>query len=180
MLFAQDNWADNRWVGAARFSENQGWTGRAALDEVCYVPDLLAELSRHNHSEPYLNEMFGRSGGPGTRVEAIALPLRLGHQRIGVLTACRRSPKSSSESGFTTNDVSTLSVAADDIASLVSAVETYQRGDWQNGAREARTRIYQDFIAALDGGTGAEEVLCRGLVKFFASSVESVGKLWLW
>jgi signal transduction histidine kinase len=76
VLYAQDGW-DERWVKAARYSEEDQWTGQIALQEgPMYIPDVYQFKVRYGISlHPYSRLMFGRPFSDAFHVEALALPL---------------------------------------------------------------------------------------------------------
>jgi signal transduction histidine kinase/GAF domain-containing protein len=171
ILRAQEGWADERWVDAARYEKGERWTGSLAFaGKPQHVPNFFAhkkEEALTSDSRKYAPYTFGKPISEDFNFEAIGLPLRLKKDKtIGVLTLYRRiDPKQPRiESGFTTIDQEILQEAADTISSMLSSLLYNLRIDWFKKEME-RHEAVRDALEKGDLGVRIEQRLCRQMVK---------------
>ncbi|MGE0130467.1 MAG: GAF domain-containing protein [Blastocatellales bacterium] len=172
VLRAEDGWANNKWVDAARYKNRERWTGSVANQETPqYVPDIFAHKMKNAFSthKDYEINMFGAPVSEDFTFEAIGLPLRLKRdQTIGVLTLFRRiDPKQPSiRSGFTTTNPAILQEAADTISTMLSSLLYNLRMVWL----KEEIKRHEDVREALERGDRSlpvEQRLCRQMIKSF-------------
>lgn len=170
ILRAQDGWADERWVDAARYEKGERWTGSLAFAEKPqYVPNFFAhknESGLTSDSRKYVPYTFGDPLSEDFNFEAIGLPLRLKKDKtIGVLTLYRRiDPKQPRiDSGFTTIDQEILQEAADTISSMLSSLLYNIRVDWFKKEME-RHEAVRDAIEKGDPDVRIEQRLCHQMI----------------
>ena len=174
VLRAQEGWVDPAWVDAARYGKGEGWTGSMAMiDRPRYVSNLgaLKGEALGVTTARYMVQMFGSALPEELTLEAIALPLEIADERLGVLTLYRRVLRSRPwrTSGFVTTDPNVLQEAADHMAGLVSALKSFQATLWEQQERERREEVYAVLIQPDHGGV-LEDRLCRQVVASFRAS----------
>ncbi len=173
VLRAQDGWADEKWVDAARYKRGERWTGSLAYEGFPqYVADMFAHKKREAmpSNTEYEIHTLGQPLSENFTVEAIGLPLRLKRDRtIGLLTLFRRTdPQQPSRgSGFTTTDPHILQEAADTISAMLSALLYNLRMNWL----EEEMKRHEAVRAVLEKGDRhipIERRLCRQMVDSFS------------
>ncbi len=174
ILRAQHGWDDPRWVHAARYEEDERWTGRVALrDEPQYIADMRAYKAENQiDSDPiYCVPMFGCDISEDFNVEVIGLPLKVNKERYGALTLYRRinprqPPKSS---GFTTTDIAVLREAADSMAAMVSALLYYLRMKRDEAGRRRQDEVCE-ALQQPGNDSSFEQRMCFEIARVFSTS----------
>jgi|GEM_PF-2533306 len=172
VLRAQDGWADDEWVDAARYKKGECWTGSVALEKSPqYVPDLFAHKRKNRMSSADREYEIHRFGHPLSEyftVEALGLPLRLKRdQTIGLLTLFRQINPDRPGSGFTTTDPRILQEAADTISSMLSALLYNLRMDWFKDEMKCHEAV-RDALEKGNRHIPLEERLCRQMLESYA------------
>lgn len=174
VLRAQDGWADDKWVDAARYKEGERWTGSVALGEgPQYLPDLFAYKKERGFPsyKEYETHIFGEPLSESFTAEAIGLPLRLKQdQTIGVLTLFRRIRTDPNQprkiSGFTTINLRILQEAADTLSAELSALLYNQRMVWLK-AELKRHEAVREALEDSASDSSPEQRLCDEMVESF-------------
>jgi signal transduction histidine kinase len=178
VLRAQSNWKDDRWVHAANYRKNSGWIGVEAINEgALHVPDLREHYLKKGRSEHpggrYAEFMFGEPLSETFTVEAIALPLQVGLEKInnlGVLTLYRPIEKGW-PSGFVTTDIDLLKKGAYNAAGLLNVMLRHRSDIWEKNEDERQQAVYK-AINSQDDPDSFEAKVCRQvLISFRAAEV---------
>ncbi len=134
ILQAQHGWDDTSWRNRASYHIGDGWTGSVAMsDQAEYVPDMRIRKKKTAQDERgrYAVQMYGAEIPETMTVESIGLPLKIGDQRLGVLTLHRRIPKErAGESGFVTTDQELLQEGAEALAVFINALQRHREALW--------------------------------------------------
>jgi hypothetical protein len=175
ILRAQHGWTSgDELISLAYYSKGDGWIGNEAASKVepLYFPDLYKEYQRRAYPRAmkrYARDIFGKELSRDFTVEALALPLKVGSEALGVLTLYRRvdftNPKR--PSGFATTDTDLLKRAANSFAGLVNLVISYQNKDWDKREADHRSTINENL--ALQETHYAEARICKNLLDLLSA-----------
>ena len=139
ILRSEYRWDSADWVGRAFYKKDEGWIGNIAAnaDRPEYVKDLYAEYKELGYSKDtkrYAKEIFGQDLSETFTAEALALPLIVGRQSLGVLTLYRKlpDPEKRQPSGFTTTEPDLLLRATNPFAGLVKIATDHQETMWDD------------------------------------------------
>lgn len=164
-------WASGKdWVGVAFYGKEEGWIGNLAANANGPLPiaDLYSEydkLSYGKYAKRYAKEIFGQDLSETFTVEALALPLIVMGEHLGVLTLYRKvaKPGKKQPTGFTTTEPNLLQHLADPFAGLVKIVRDHQNTMWDNLEKQQRADIY-DLLPPQEA-RNFEARTCKQLLK---------------
>jgi len=169
VLRAHSGWKDSSWGMAARYGERQGWTGNMALESrPRHMPDLAAhKQSAGEDIGRFAKAMFGRLEPGEWRIEGLALPLKIGARRLGILTLHKLVPagQRTDAPAFTTNDQELLQQAAERMTALVNVADSQFRTLWHDAEQTRRGKVIQALVHAQ--GRAPHKVLCDGMVRHY-------------
>lgn len=159
ILRAQYCWRGQDRVGTAFYRSDEGWVGNEAADrdEVLYFPDLLREYKKPRYRNPrkrYDTDIFGGPLSKQGPVEALAIPLKMGYEKLGVLTAYRGKSSSNlnAASGFRTIDPEWITQGVKSFAGWTNSASYYQDQHWDQAYVKRGQRIYEALSSSADPG----------------------------
>ena len=153
ILRAQCGWAKPEWLHAAYYENHEFWAGSTALTGTPrHIPDLNVYYEKYRNSvRRHTKDAFAAELSAKDNVEAIALELRIGATRFGVITFYRRRPadaRPDDDSGFLITNTKLLQQGADNFSSLVSILEAARHEKWRRGEVKRRQAVHNVTVSA--------------------------------